>query len=104
MDKKNGTPTKGRTKELKAKYNTILKEMSIDSQVRLVLEHLISRGSITQMEAVDEYGCYRLSARIYELRNDDKVPITTIQVENLHNSGHHAKYLLDDYYDKGGDL
>ena len=103
MANKKGTPTKGRTKELKAKYNKILKEMSIDSQVRLVLEHLISRGSITQMEAVDEYGCYRLSARVADLR-DKGIGITTIMVENLHNSGHHAKYLLDDYYDKGGDL
>lgn len=100
MANKKGTPTKGRTKELKAKYNTILNKMSIDAQKRMLLEHLLKNGSITQMEAVEEYGCYRLSARIYELRNDDKVPITTIQVENLHNSGHHAKYLLDDYYGK----
>lgn len=100
MANKKGTTTKGRTKNLTNKYTTILREMSIDSQVRMVLEHLIRCGSITQMEAVEEYGCYRLSARCKDLR-DKGIGITTIMVENLHNSGHHAKYLLDDYYERG---
>ena len=70
-------------------YKDVLKDMSIDSQVRLILEHLIRRGSITAMEAVEEYGCYRLSARIADLRE------AGVEMENSHNRGHHAKYVLD---------
>lgn len=75
-------------------YSGVLKEMSIDCQRRLILEHLIRMGSITAMEAVEEYGCYRLSARIADLR-DMGVEIVTLMMENSHNSGHHAKYILD---------
>ena len=31
-------------------------------------QYLIEHGSITAAEAIDKFGCYRLSARIYELR------------------------------------
>lgn len=78
----------------KNNYKDVLKDMSIDSQVRLILEHIIRRGSITAMEAVEEYGCYRLSARIADLRGAG-VEIVTIMMENSHNRGHHAKYVLD---------
>ena len=33
-----------------------------------VLNHLQKYGPISQMTAIEEYGCYRLSARIYDLR------------------------------------
>ena len=35
-----------------------------------VLRHLIDRGSITQVEAVKDYGNYRLSEYIRQLRED----------------------------------
>lgn len=38
------------------------------TQTDMVLDHLKRNGSITQMEATNEYGCTRLSARIKELR------------------------------------
>lgn len=37
-------------------------------QCMRVLSHLQKYGFITQATATDEYGCYRLSARIYDLR------------------------------------
>ena len=38
------------------------------TQKRLILEHLQRYGSIEPMTALREYGCYRLSGRISELR------------------------------------
>lgn len=44
------------------------------TQTEQVLQFMHENGSITQAEAVDEIGCYRLSARIKDLR-DMGVPI-----------------------------
>lgn len=38
------------------------------SQTRDVLAHLIEHGSITSIEAIQKYGCTRLSARIFDYR------------------------------------
>lgn len=38
------------------------------TQNSIILSHLENFGSITAKEAVECYGCYRLSARIAELR------------------------------------
>lgn len=38
------------------------------SQCDRILRHLKDYGRITQAEAVTEYGCYRLSGRIYDLK------------------------------------
>ena len=40
------------------------------TQKRLILEHLKRFGSIEPMTALREYGCYRLSGRISELRSE----------------------------------
>ncbi len=39
-----------------------------DNQCSKILRHMQDYGSITQAEAVTEYGCYRLAARIADLR------------------------------------
>lgn len=33
-----------------------------------IIQHLEDRGRITPMEALRKFGCFRLSARIYDLR------------------------------------
>ena len=38
------------------------------SQCKRVLQHLQIHGSISQLEAAQEYGIMRLGARIYDLR------------------------------------
>lgn len=38
------------------------------TQCERILRHLQDYGSITQAEAVTEYGCYRLGARIWDLK------------------------------------
>jgi len=40
------------------------------TQKRLILEHLKRFGSNEPMTALREYGCYRLSGRISELRSE----------------------------------
>ena len=38
------------------------------SQTEMILEHMKRYGGITTKEASDYYGCTRLSARIYDLK------------------------------------
>lgn len=38
------------------------------SQCDRILRHLKDYGRITQVDAAAEYGCYRLSARVYDLK------------------------------------
>lgn len=38
------------------------------TQCERILRHMRDYGSITQAEAVTEYGCYRLGARIWDLK------------------------------------
>ena len=40
------------------------------SQTQQILAHLKSGKSITPLEALNDYGCFRLGARIYELKQD----------------------------------
>lgn len=41
-----------------------------ESQKSMILEHLLSGKSITPMEALNKFGCFRLSARIFDLIDD----------------------------------
>lgn len=38
------------------------------SQTQQIRQHLANNGSITAMEALRKYGCFRLAARIRDLR------------------------------------
>lgn len=49
------------------------------TQCERILRHLQDYGSITQAEAVTEYGCYRLGARIFDLKAQG-VPIRSERV------------------------
>lgn len=44
------------------------KETQIKSQCGAILEHLQAAGSITPIEALEKYGCFRLGARIFDLK------------------------------------
>lgn len=39
------------------------------SQNRLIKEYLQSGHSLTQMDALNLFGCFRLASRVYDLRN-----------------------------------
>lgn len=63
------------------------------SQCTQIKKYMEEHGSITQMEAVNEFNCYRLSARINDLRKIG-VKIETKNERNKNNSGTHARYFL----------
>ena len=63
------------------------------SQCTQIKEYMEEHGSITQIEAVNEFNCYRLSARINDLRKIG-VNIETKNERNKNNTGTHARYFL----------
>lgn len=67
------------------------------TQKRLILEHLQRFGSIEPMTALREYGCYRLSSRISELRAEGVNIRTDYIAERSKITGNivkFAKYIL----------
>lgn len=42
----------------------------METQKEMILAHMIEFGSIEPLTALREYGCYRLGARIADLRKD----------------------------------
>lgn len=43
-------------------------EATCDSQCQMILAHLQKGRAITPLEALDKFGCFRLGARIWDLR------------------------------------
>ena len=64
------------------------------SQCVQIKKYMEEHGSITQMEAVNEFNCFRLSARIHDLRYKYGLNIETKNERNKNNSGTHARYFL----------
>ena len=57
----------------------------IISQNRAILAHLLSGKAITALEALNICGCFRLSARIYDLRRrGHNIKTSTVLVNNKH--------------------
>ncbi|MCF6777311.1 helix-turn-helix domain-containing protein [Thiotrichales bacterium 19X7-9] len=61
-------------------------------QSEAILKHLKRHGSITPLEALNEYGCLRLGARIYDLRSQG----IEIKTELSRSDKHYAIYTLVD--------
>ena len=61
------------------------------SQNKLILDHLMKHGSISQYEAADIFGCWRLSARISDLR-DLGYSIKTEMIKTKNRYGHTVMY------------
>ena len=68
------------------------------SHIELISEHLIKYGSISSIEAIDLYGCTRLSARIADLRKRGW-PITSDMATAKNRYGHTTNYAV---YRMGG--
>ena len=58
-----------------------------------ILDHLIRNRTISPLEALEMYGCYRLGARIYDLRQAG-IKIKTIRKQNDEKSW--AEYRLEE--------
>ena len=50
---------------------------AINTHCALIRAHLEAGKSITPREAIEQYGCYRLGARIYDLRREGMDILTT---------------------------
>ncbi len=69
------------------------------SQRDMILRYMEDFGSITPAQAMDEFGCYRLSARIWDIRNHLGRKVRAEMVERVNRYGHKtrfAKYSLDE--------
>lgn len=69
-----------------------------NNQCDTILQHMEKFGSITAKEAMDEYGCMRLSARIKDLR-DNGVAIKSETATGKNRYGqttHYAVYSLEE--------
>jgi len=56
------------------------------AQYQRILEHLQSGGKITPLQAFEKFGCLRLGARIYEMKQNG-IPIKTDMIK----VGNHKK-------------
>ena len=70
-----------------------MKEHNTDSQCSAILEHLKKGLSITPLEALNRFGCFRLSARIHDLRHKQGYDIMTERVLTS-NGKYVAQYRL----------
>ena len=60
-----------------------------------ILRHLIDYGSITTWEAIQEYGCTRLSEYIRQLRKDYTIKDEWVGYRNRYGEAtHYKKYIL----------
>ena len=66
--------------------------MKTDSQLEMIKKHLQDGKSITPLEALRLYGCFRLSGRIYDLRHNDNMNIYG-EIVN-YNGSRFMKYTL----------
>lgn len=57
----------------------------------MILDYLERNGSITQAEAIEKLGCYRLGARIWELK-ERGVRIRRTMVDGTNRFGDRTRY------------
>lgn len=73
------------------------------TQTQKIYKYLKQYGSITPLEALQEFGCMRLAARISDLRSMG-VKIKAQSASSLNQYGevvHYAKYrLLEDWHEQ----
>lgn len=65
------------------------------SQTQRVLDYMRKHGSISQQEAINAFACYRLAAKIFDLRRDGYIIKTEKKpFRNEYTSGFYAVYSL----------
>lgn len=66
------------------------------TQNERILRHLRDYGSITQMDALRDYGCMRLGARIYDLKRlGYNITSEIVTGENKYGEPtHYARYMM----------
>lgn len=79
------------------KYTPVLKKCKPKSQNYRIMQYLIKHESITQKEAAIKLDCWRLPARIFELRERGAI-IRTEEIPTISKcaSSSYARYYLED--------
>ncbi len=70
-------------------------------KIKMVADHLKQYGSITSMDAFEKYGCTRLSAQIFNLKNDYGWIIETEDEKGVDRFGNSVNYARYRYIDDG---
>lgn len=71
--------------------------METKKQTEKILLYLRETGSITPIDALREFGCMRLGARIWDLKNKEGYDIRSTIETNTNRFGdkvHYARYTL----------
>ena len=66
--------------------------LSSDSQCKMIKDWLEKGNTLTALEALDMFGCFRLASRIHDLR-DRGINITMTYVQGL-NGKRYAQYSI----------
>ena len=66
------------------------------THAELVLDYLREHGSVTPLDALNEFGCFRLGARIYDLRKAGHRIVTEME-EGARPNTRFARYSLAEY-------
>lgn len=77
--------------------------MSVHSnptQAQAILDHLLTGRPLTALDALNDYGCFRLAARIHELRKEHQ--IEEVMVER--NGKRYASYFIPAWNLNQGEL
>ena len=61
-----------------------------DTQCKMIIDYLKTAGSITPLDALEDLGCFRLSARIHELRQKG---FDIVTVRERRNGKVYARYV-----------
>lgn len=66
------------------------------SQRATIARYLLSGESLTQLQALNLFGCMRLAPRIFELINGADMPIYSATIERVRNGKkkHYAQYYI----------
>lgn len=61
------------------------------SQQNQILEYLKSHRGISQAEAIDAFGCYRLGARVFDLKKKG-YKVEVLMEDGVNRFGRHTRY------------
>ncbi len=75
--------------------------MSDTVQKNAVLRHMMFKGPITAMIALEDYKCFRLAARIFELKQEGHD--VNREMVKLDNGKYIAEYSLKKFKERRGD-
>lgn len=67
-------------------------ESRMNTQCDMILRYLEEEGSITPVDAIREFGCLRLGARIWDLKNQRGVRIRTVSERKKNRYGKTVRY------------